>query len=372
MPVNTGVSLNYYMPTREEFIMLLEKYQVNTISAEERSLFFSAVLSGIFDDLVTERIQNELNVLDTVEANLLPHRSAEILHKILSSEKQNLSLLPKVFLQTKIFRLTAAAAILFGIICSVYVFNVRTVKTAAPIITLQTGMEVRVNKSNLPLKLKMEDGTFISLQPGAIIHYPLHFLQDKREVILDGEAFFEVSKNPNRPFFVYNKNIVTHVLGTSFNVKVNSETKQLEVAVRSGRVEVYERIDLDKSTPSNKRNGVILLPNQKVVYDENARQFIPSLVDKPQPIMIESDGKNKLPDANMVFEETPLKTVLPWLEKTYGIEIVVENESLYKCLFTGDINKQELYTRLDIVCQATGASYDVKGTKILIKGKGCN
>ena len=202
------------------------------------------------------------------------------------------------------------------------------------------------------------------------IHYPAHFLKEKREIFLEGEAFFEVSKNASRPFYVYNNNIVTHVLGTSFNVKVNPKNQQVEVSVRTGRVEVYENIP-DAKVTATKNNGVILRPNQKVIYDQQTRQFVASLADVPLPIVEEL--KTEKPDPlNFVFEAAPLKTVLGNLEKSYGIEIVTKNESIYKCLFTGDVSRQDLYTQLDIICQSVQAAYEVKGTMILIKGKGCN
>ncbi|RYG37284.1 MAG: FecR family protein, partial [Chitinophagaceae bacterium] len=199
-------------------------------------------------------------------------------------------------------------------------------------------------------------------------HYPAHFLPLKREVFLEGEAFFEVSKNAQRPFFVYNNNIVTHVLGTSFTVKANPLTNQVEVSVRSGKVEVYENKGNGKNVDNS--NGVILLPNQKVSYNETARQFAPSLVDSPLPLLTEENGEKPV-RRTTVFEEAPLSKVLSSLEKSYGVEIVAENQDLYNCLFTGDISQQDLFTRLEIVCQATGASYEIKGTKVLVKGKGC-
>jgi transmembrane sensor len=359
------------MMTKEEFILLLEKYTSGTISPGEHSELFTAISSGHYDDLVSQHIGNNLLNDDTEGANLPPHRSAEILHKVLSSEKQNSLLLPRVSKKPRIIRWMAIAAVTVTIIFSVYLLTGRSHSPAVSPISFSKDMEEKSNTSAQPQKMQMEDGSIITLQPGSVIHYPLHFLPGKREVFLEGEAFFEVSKNPNRPFFVYNKNIVTHVLGTSFNVQVNNETHQVEVSVRSGRVEVYENNTAGKNEVAHKNNGVILLPNQKVIYNEVARQFVPSLVDKPLPIINELNDKEPVVE-NIVFDETPLKTVLPYLEKNYGIEIVVENEDLYKCLFTGDVSRQELYTRLDVICQAVNASYEVKGTKILIKGKGCN
>lgn len=354
--------------TREKFISLLEKYVADTILPEERSEFFLAVSSGTFDDLLTQHLDGKLYT-HSGGADLPAQRSAQMLHKILSSEKQNAALIPVVSLKTRIVRWSAAAAVLAALIIGGYLLgNQQTTKSSSTPV-FADGMQEKTNATGKPLKILLEDGSIVTLASGSSVHYPDHFLPAKREVFLEGEAFFEVSKNAKRPFFVYNNNIVTHVLGTSFTVKSNQHTGQVEVSVRSGRVEVYEKRDTEKNTTAN-NNGVILLPNQKVLYNEKAKQFVPSLVDSPLPLITEA-GEKTLKKTTTAFEETPLKTVLPSLEKSYGVEIVVENEDIYKCLFTGDINQQDLFTRLEIVCQATGAAYEVKGTKILIKGKGC-
>jgi transmembrane sensor len=361
------------MMTREKFILLLDKYSSDEISPEERSEFLASMTSGIYDDIVLVHIQKKLQTPDknTEIANLSPHRSADILHTILSSEKKNSLLIPRGSVKVRILRWTVAAALIVAAGIAAYLFNRTEKKETISKATSSKDMLERANTSAQPLKIEMEEGSIITLQPGSAIHYPPHFLPDKREIFLEGEAFFEVSKNANRPFFVYNKNTVTHVLGTSFNNKLNKETGQVEVSVRSGRVEVYENKFQPRTTAGKKNNGVILLPNQKVTYDESTRQFVPSLVDIPLPITDELSD-NKTPSENEVFEETPLKTVFGSLEKSYGIEIMVESENIYKCLFTGDMNQQDLFTRLDVICQSVQASYEVKGTRILIKGKGCN
>lgn len=357
------------MHDRSLFAALLEKYIADTISPEERTEFFTLLSSGQYDEWMSREIDQTLRSAETEGANLPPHRSAEILHKIIAAEKQSHLLIPNKSRTRTIIRWAAAAAVIGVLLFSTFLLLKPAGKNTVSATAVAKDLVTQTNTTGAPLKIAMEDGSVVTLQPGSAIHYPAHFSAAKREVFLDGEAFFDVSKNPNRPFYVFNRNIVTHVLGTSFNVKLNKATGQVEVAVRSGRVEVYENTGTEKTT-ALKNNGVILLPNQKVVYNEAARQFVPALVDQPLPLAPET-GEG--PAAyNMMFEETPLKTVLPSLEKIYGIEIVVENENLYRCLFTGDINQQDLYTRLEVVCQATGASYEIKGTRILVKGKGCD
>jgi hypothetical protein len=361
------------MMNREKFILLLDKYALDDISPEERSEFLATAASGIYDDLVLEHIQKKLQTPDKNSeiGNLPPHRSADILHKILSSEKKNSLLIPKKPAKVKIMQWAIAAATIGAVAMSVYIYNSIGKKEPFSNTTFTKNLLERTNTSAQPLKIEMEEGSIITLQPGSVIHYPSHFLPDKREIFLEGEAFFEVSKNASRPFYVYNNNTVTHVLGTSFNNKMNRKTRQVEVSVRSGRVEVYENKAEEKATPGKKNNGVILLPNQKVIYDQDTRQFVPSLVDAPLPVINESNNI-KTPAEPVVFDATPLKAVLGSLEKSYEIEIVVENDNIYRCLFTGDVGQQDLYTRLDVICQSVQATYEVKGTKILIKGKGCN
>ena len=140
------------------------------------------------------------------------------------------------------------------------------------------------------------------------------------------------------------------------------------MSVRTGKVEVYEK--RRQENDKKKNNGVILLPNQKVVYHENNGQFIPSLVDEPLPVP-NNNSSEEIDDIQLSDATAPLSEVLQSLENIYGIEMIVENENLYKCLFTGDISKQNLYTKLDIICRTLNASYELVGTKIIIRGKGC-
>ncbi len=358
------------MLSREKFTILLAKYASDILSTDERNELFDCITSGVYDDVLLQHIEQNLRNKNVEGSDLLPQRSAGILHKILSSEKQNSLLIPKRS-KVKMIYWAGAAAVIIGIIFSLFLIKNAEKKNNFSALAFAKNIDERANTTAQPLKIKMEDGSFITLQPGSAIRYPSHFLSGKREIFLDGAAFFEVSKNANRPFFVYSKNLITRVLGTSFTIKANRENTQVEVAVRSGRVEVYESKSPEKDNDAKAKGGVILLPNQKVIYDQETSVFVPSLVDDPLPLVKDSVNE-KIPIESFVFEEAPLKKVLASLEKTFEIDMVVENENLYNCLFTGDVSRQDLYTKLNIICQAIQASYEIKGTKILIKGPGCN
>lgn len=230
-------------------------------------------------------------------------------------------------------------------------------------------LKQQVNQQAVADTVYLPDKSMVILEPHATIYYPDSFAHSKREVYLEGNAFFKVTRNPARPFYVYSNHIVTQVLGTSFFVKTNEETNDVEVSVCTGKVAVYEN---EEQAKKNKRGqestGVILKPNQKVIYNRNDHHFRTTLVDMPLPLVPDSYQEEKVTALNFVFEETPIDKVLGHLESAYHIEIVLENENLGKALFSGDIKGQNLYDQLEIICQSVQATYEVRGTRILVKG----
>jgi len=264
-----------------------------------------------------------------------------------------------------ILRYSAAAAIVVALSISVLWEARRPAPGGKP--RLQSAETIHTDVQ--PRTIVLEDGTRMTIKDGSKVDFPEHFGKNKREVYLDGEAFFDVKKDPARPFFVYNNNLVTEVLGTSFNIK--AVRNGIEVAVRTGKVAVYENGNkIPLSDREKLENGVIITPNQKVTYYAETRHFVTSIIDVPLPVPPSAGIADSV---NFVYDDTPLSHVLTSIEKVYDIEIVLENEGLRSCPFTGDLTKPSLYNKLEFICQALGASYEIKGTKILLKGgKSCN
>ena len=222
------------------------------------------------------------------------------------------------------------------------------------------------NSTQFILEVQLPDSSTVELKPNAAISYSKKWDDQKREVHLIGEAFFEVVKDSKRPFYVYGGDVVTKVLGTSFSVKAAANAESIEVAVHEGKVSVYEDAQQNNSIPRGvDASGVILSPNEKVEYFVNDKHWVTSLVEEPRPI----------PAANkavlLVFSNTPMSEIIKSIECTYSIGVIIENEASYSCTFTGDVSMMELYDMLDVICKSTGTSYEVKGTKILITGRGC-
>jgi len=146
------------------------------------------------------------------------------------------------FLRKKIFS-SVAAAIVIGLI-SIWFYQ-NQVGPESKVVTYKElidenneGLVEQTNNSNKPQIITLSDGSSVLLQPNSKLSYPKIFTGNERKVYLSGEGFFEISKNPKKPFFVYANEIVTKVVGTSFRVKAYSDQPDVEVLVRTGKVRV--------------------------------------------------------------------------------------------------------------------------------------
>jgi transmembrane sensor len=227
------------------------------------------------------------------------------------------------------------------------------------------------NETRLTKRIVMEDKSVIVLSPGSRLRYPQHFTGHQREVQLIGDAFFEITKNPARPFCVYSGSLVTRVLGTSFRIKNRTEDHLTEVEVVTGKVSVFENREAFangalRENDTKASNGVVLTPNQRATYYSESRHLVTSLVENPV-VIAAAAGTEKL-----VFNNTILPDIMAGLQQEYGIEIVLANEEIEKCTFTGDLSDLTLYDKLDLICKSSAAAYEVKGTRILITGAGCD
>lgn len=171
----------------------------------------------------------------------------EIRQKILRDVQDKMRAQPlarEARLSPVVWKLAIAAAITFISIALIWTIVQRNEDREAENPLSRAPMEVlRENKNTAPEKIMLSDGSTVLLQPGSSIRYLQNFDAEKREVNLSGEAFFDVARNPQRPFYVYANNVVTRVLGTSFVVKSPVGQSTIEVEVKTGRVHVYRDLN---------------------------------------------------------------------------------------------------------------------------------
>lgn len=221
------------------------------------------------------------------------------------------------------------------------------------------------NNSNKSQEISLADGSLVVLQPQSALSYSDSFGVATRTVFLQGDAFFKIKRDTTKPFQVFTGKLVTEVLGTSFFIKQKKSTGTIEVEVRSGKVSVYENTTNKKDKLSRK----VLTQNQKITFRTDTQQMIPSIVEKPLTVTQQIKAE---PSTELTFEDATLKTVFAQLEKRYLLEILIEDEAVNHCVFTGDLNGLPLFTQLDFVCKSIGARYELRDTRIFIKGDGCS
>ncbi|WP_420155662.1 FecR family protein [Siphonobacter sp.] len=208
------------------------------------------------------------------------------------------------------------------------------------------------NTSSKPMTVALSEGTTVEVNPGATLVYSQSFPSDRREVSLAGQAFFKVTKDPARPFRVYASGTITEVLGTSFWVRSSEE--QLQVEVRTGRVQVSQQTTLQPIS-------VLLTPNQQVVVNLRTKRWVSGLVEQPQ---------STLP-SRFSFSGAPVKAVIDSLEKAYHIPILFAKTPMERCTFSGTLADSTFYGKLELLCKTLQWSYRIEQKTILLEGRPC-
>jgi len=359
------------MKTNNRLLFLLKRYLDGDIDLGHQDELFELIEKESNKDLISNEIEADLYSNEAESApSLPPHIAEEIIRNILKSDSAVNQLISKRGRKIQLYQRIAIAAAFIGIIClSLFTYNYyQNLPTKFSEIIPQN-IEYSINTSTTIQEVLLSDGSKVYLEPGSVLHFDKNFKGDNREVYLEGEAFFQIHRNPSKPFLVYYNNIVTKVLGTSFHVGTNKSTGQIVVEVKTGHVQVSENLKLTKS--KNTITPVIITPNQKAIYDKSVRRFETTIVSRPIQVVANEETELKEPIL-LLFDQQKLNTVYDQIEKVYQIDITVENSALYNCVFTGDITNLDLFSALKIICIATNSEYEVNGTKILIKGKGCN
>jgi transmembrane sensor len=228
------------------------------------------------------------------------------------------------------------------------------------------GLISKTNDTDRPIIIALSDESTVTLKPQANILYPKVFAANKRTVYLKGSAFFSVSKNPKRPFYVYNQKLVVRVLGTSFWVKSSTDQLPAQVAVRTGKVQVQEneKSSLFRLSEEKLAKPILLTPNQKGVFaNHNLKK---TLVEKPIPLAVAYNVPTSL---SYNFKEASLKQIFNILSEAYGIEIKSDNEQISNYTFTGDLSRKGLYEQLDLICGSISSKYYIQGTSIVVSNK---
>jgi transmembrane sensor len=209
--------------------------------------------------------------------------------------------------------------------------------------TLNSGKEIMiVAEANEIQQVTLHDGSVVHLNAGSKLSYPKKFKAENREVSLSGEAFFNVSKNKQKPFIVRTNRVTIQVLGTSFNVN-NNKGNSCEVIVSTGKVEVLDNISnesvtLVKNERAVSRNGVL---KKHTELNKNAlawrtKEFsfsamplheVVSIIAEAYNTSIELQiGENCNFELNSEYSDMNVETILESISKAFNLSLAKENE----------------------------------------------
>ena len=247
----------------------------------------------------------------------------------------------------------AAAAIV--IIISAYFILQYTNKTA-PVSEISYVAEQTANGEKQ--KITLEDGSTVWINAASQFKYPDKFSNNRREVSLKGEAFFEVSRDPSRPFIVHTETATIQVLGTSFNVKEYNEENTIEVIVKEGKVSFSITEGFE-----NRNNSVILEKGEKGTYLKHKKQIIKET--------FEPDTYADWKSGYLGFSNESMEEVARKLERWYNVKIRFDNEKIKNCKLTASFHKKDISDVLEIIELALDIHSEKNEYFYTLSGSGC-
>jgi len=296
---------------------ILDKYIHGTISEDEYNRLRQQVQDdpdGHIQEMLEESWHNDLNIYPISQTT--KERMRNRIHEQIKQDVR------RIFIK-KISTIAAAVLLPVLIFSTVYFYyEAYRYKQVPSIVCVDKGQRAGIT---------LPDGTTVHLNGGSKISYTPAFNGSMREVELEGEAYFDVKPNKEKPFIVKTSFFNVEVLGTSFNVSAYSDDKVVEAALVEGKVK------LTMNTARGNTQPVYLTPSQKFVYSHAERKGTISLMDE--------DYELAWKKGILMFNAESLEDVFKKIERWYGVTIHFDKANIDNDQFTGqfkDIPIQEM------------------------------
>jgi len=277
---------------------------------------------------------------------------------------------PNRFQKRKMIAILSAGFILLFL--GYYLLNMRNPSPAA----IQKPVWEVITRNGSKSNILLPDGSSVWLNAGSRLTYDSLYGTTLREVTLSGEAYFDVAKNPKKPFIIHTGKINIRVLGTVFNVKSYPEDRTIETSLIKGSIEV--------SFPSQPAKKIILKPNQKLIIDKkesnangNINRGMPGMVP-----LISIEHLNRIGSDSSItetgwmenrlyFNDMSFHDLLQNMERKYGVSFKVADAALDTIHFTGSFQNETVSQALDALRltaeqTTTDFNYEIKGNQVFI------
>jgi transmembrane sensor len=251
---------------------------------------------------------------------------------------------------SQFYKLAIILLLTFGL---AYLLPSVLVKNPQPqLIVEKIDYEEHITPKGAKLNLTLSDGSKVYLNSRSVLRYVKGFEKDKRELFLDGEAFFEVSKDSLRPFSVVHNKVGVTALGTSFNVQAYPN-ENITISLFSGRVGVGSLNGIQKQLELEKGEGLSIKPEEGI--------WIKSKFDEEEVLAWTRK--------TIVFNDTPVAEAIRVLENWYGVEFKFQNKPRNGLLISGKFKNETLQNVLEGLAYTTKLDFSIEKEIITIKFK---
>ncbi len=237
-----------------------------------------------------------------------------------------------------------AAALVLGLVAGKLLF----VQKEEPETVQFTSVAPRgsVSQSILP------DSTFLYLNSGSTIRYQFNKKEMKREIFLEGEAWFQVHKSAGQKFVVHTNSYNVTVTGTEFNVKAYNEDKEAAITLEKGSVTV-------SSGKIRLQEPVLLRPGEQLSFNRESREIV---VKKVITHWYTSWKDNKL-----IFVNMNLRELMVLLERKYGVDIRIDDRRILNYHYDGTLKNETILEVLNLLRETLPIQYTIKDQTIEIR-----
>lgn len=202
-------------------------------------------------------------------------------------------------------------------------------------------------------QVTLPDGTKVWLNSCSRVEYSSSLFSRKRQVTMDGEAYFEVAPNKHSPFIVTADGLAIRVLGTRFNIRCDEEKNNVTTVLLAGSVMAYES--------EQETNSCHLKPSQSVIFNTQSKQMM--IVNCP-----EAENSIQWIEGRLHFDHMPFSEIAQELERYFNVNIIFKDESLKRESFSGDFSVSDgIYHIISVLGLTYKFQYKIVDEEIILQ-----
>ena len=332
------------------FSKLLNLYLNDKASEKDLDELFQLIVEGHHDEMLREKIEDML-LTGPVPEKMDSQMARQMLAEIVVRKEGRI--IPMRRASTNWRWVAAAAVLLISVSAGWWLF------TAAPVPDDQIAVQEQKQADPVVFSGKqlvhLPDGSTALLNEGTQLSYASSFGDRTREVMLAGEAYFDVRHDTSKPFKVVTGKITTTVLGTAFNVRAYPGQGEIKVTVTRGRVQVKD----------DQRTFGEVTRDQQIAVNTVTREFVQTNLNAETAVA----WQNRY----LILDNVSLEEAVTSIGERYKVKITLGNAELKACRITATfVNGEDLNQVLTVVCGVVHATYTMLSDKsVKIEGEGC-